>query len=203
VRETPRLDTRTLIRMAASDPPPSMAPVFAVPSAEGATLALGELLREGKPAVTTTPRCAVAIDVFTHDDVLLQRALAHADVPANVRDAFRELIDRHVSRFAEAQRIDAHAATGGARTRGEPYRGGGAPLPSNDFAGFPCGHAMAAANERITKLRARLREAAELDVRLYAVPFLVASIERRREKQQAVVMRRGDGMYVYGLAVEG
>jgi hypothetical protein len=149
--------------------------------------------------VRTTPHCAVAIDVFTHEDVLLQRALAHADVPAIVRDTIRELVDRHVSRFAEAQRIDPHASSAG--RGGDPYRGGGS-LPSNDFAGFPCGYALAEAQDRTAKLRARLRQAADLDVRLYAVPFLVAFIDRDHrggEEEQAVVLRRGDGTYVHDL----
>jgi len=191
-----------MIRMAASDPPPAVAPVFAVPSLEGASLALRTLLKEGRPEVRATAHCAVAIDVFTQEDVLLQRALAHADVPAIVRDTFRELVDLHVSRFAEAQRIDPHASTArGGASAGDPYRGGGS-LPSNDFAGFPCGFAMAAAEERTARLRARLRQAADLDVRLYAVPFLVAFIDRDRwdrKEEQAVVLRRGDGTYVYEL----
>lgn len=189
--------------------PPGPAPVFAVPSLEGATIALRALLRERALSITATPHCAVAIDVFTQDDVLIQRALAHAEVPAVVRNAFREAIDRTVTRFAEAQRIDAGATVSHAHARarvdggasaGDPYRGGF--VPSNDFAGFPCGYALATAKDRTAKLRAGLKGAGDLDVRLYAVPFLVATIVREKwiglaEREELIVLRGGDGTYHY------
>jgi hypothetical protein len=186
--------------MAASDHPPDVKPVFAAPSLEGARLALRALLREGSPEVRATPCCAVAIDVFTLDGVLLQRAIAHADVPAHVRAAFGEVVDRNVSRFAAAQRVDAHAgAMSGGSRGGDPYRGAGS-LPTNELAGFPCGHAMAVAQDRVARLRARLREASDLDVHLYAVPFLLAVIARGKrpsKREEVVVMRREDGTYVF------
>jgi hypothetical protein len=184
-----------------------MQPVFAVPSLEGAKMALKTLLRDGNPNVTATPYCAVAIDVFTRDDVLIQRALAHAEVAPRVRDAFRELIDRTITRFADAQRIDAGANTSyvhpsarhdaGAQT-GDPYRGGF--VPSNEFAGFSCGFALATAQSRTAKLRDGLKGAGDLEVRLYAVPFLLATIVRERwggepDQEEVVVLRREDGTY--------
>lgn len=150
--------------------------------------------------------CAVAIDVFSGRypseeggaDVLIQRAIAHAEVSKDVRDALRELLDRHVSRFAEAQRLDGFSGNRGA----QGYRDGGH-LPSNDFAGFDCGHALASAKDRTAKLRAGLKGADDLDVRLYAVPFLITRIARGRGRQEeAVVMRREDGTYVYELSAE-
>lgn len=190
--------------MAASDHPPESTPIFAAPSLEGAKLALRALLRDGAPDVRSAAHCAVAIDVFTQEGVLLQRAIAHADVPRGVRAAFTELVDRSVSRFAEAQRLDRHAGAADGRSRGGgAYRGGGT-LPSNDFAGFECGFALATAEHRVAGLRARLREASELDVHLYAVPFLVATIlrGRRRKREDAVLMRREDGTYVFELSEE-
>lgn len=165
----------------------SMTPVFAAPSLEGVRLALPELLGK-KQNVACEARCAVAIDVFDVEQVLLQRALAHADVPPKIRDVLRELVDRWVTRFAESQRLDARA---GSRS-GDPYRGGNM-AASNEFAGFDCGHAFAIANARVARLRASLRNADELDIRLYAVPFLVI----RLEDAHAVVMRREDGTYVH------
>lgn len=198
-----------------SDPPPPLsgsspdALVFAPPSIEGATLALRALLREGDPEVRASRQCAVAIDVFNRDLVLIQRSIAHDDVPRAVRDAFRELVDRHVNRFAAAQRIDpgagasfAHPSArrdwGGGAT--DPYRGGF--VPSNDFAGFPCGFASEIARQRTSRLRDGLKGAGDLEVRLYAVPFLVVTIARDRmftgrEVEEAVVMRAEDGAYVY------
>jgi hypothetical protein len=184
-----------------------MEPIFAVPSLEGAKIALRAILREGSPKVTATPHCAVAIDVFTQDDVLIQRALAHAEVTPPVRDAFRELTDRTITRFAAAQRIDAGANTSyqhpsarhdGGAGAGDPYRGGY--VPSNDFAGFSCGYALATAQSRTAKLRAGLKGAGDLDVRLYAVPFLVVTIVRESwlgsaEHEALVVLRREDGTY--------
>lgn len=164
-----------------------MRPVFAAPSIEGARLALPDLLDE-KQRVACEPRCAVAIDVFDVEEVLLQRALAHADVQAKIRDVLRELVDRWVTRFAESQRLDARA---GRNNGGDPYRGGTA--ASNEFAGFDCGYALAVANARVARLQASLRNVAELDVRLYAVPFLVIALE----DAHAVVMRREDGAYVH------
>ena len=79
---------------------------------------------------------------------------------------------------------------------GDAYRGAG-PLPSNDFVGFPCGHALATANDRLGKLRARLREASDLDVQLHAVPFLRIVTARGRKREEAVVMRREDVTYVF------
>lgn len=192
--------------MGTSKPPPAEAPVFAAPSLEGASLALRELLREGRPEVEASAHCAVAIDVFSGryptdeggGDVLIQRAIAHADVSKDARDALRELLDRHVSRFAEAQRLDGFAGRRGA----QGYRDGGH-LPSNDFAGFDCGHALASAKDRTARLRAGLKGAEDLDVRLYAVPFLVARIDRGRgRREEAVVMRREDGAYVYEVCGE-
>ena len=129
----------------------------------------------------------MAIDVFDVEQVLVQRALAHADVKANIRDVLRDLIDRWVTRFAESQRLDARAE----HRNGDPYRGGN--VASNQFAGFDCGYALAVANARVARLHASLRKFAELDVRLYAVPFLVIAIE----DAHAVVMRREDGTYIH------
>src|SRR5687767_14431599 len=103
-----------------------MRPVFAAPSIEGVRLALPDLLGKKQP-VACEARCAVAIDVFDVEEVLLQRALAHADVQANIRDVLRELIDRWVTRFAESQRLDARAE----RRTGDAYRGGN--VASNEF----------------------------------------------------------------------
>jgi hypothetical protein len=163
-----------------------MTPVFAAPSIEGARLALPDLLGK-RQRVACDGRCAVAIDVFDVEQVLLQRALAHADVQPKIRDALRELIDRSVTRFAESQRLDARAE----RRNGDPYRGGN--VAGNEFAGFDCGYALAMANARVARLQASLRNVDALDVRLYAVPFLVIAIE----DAHAVVMRREDGTYVH------
>jgi hypothetical protein len=168
-------------------------PIFAVPSLEGATMALRSLLVEGHPVVTATSCCAVAIDVFSERDVLIQRAIAHAEVEKDVRFALSELLDRHVSRFAEAQRIDAAAANRSA----DPYRGG--MVQSNDFHGFPVGYASSIARDRVAKLRSSLRSADLLEVHLYAVPFLVVEVDRgyRSAKQSSVVLRAPNGAYVY------
>jgi hypothetical protein len=163
-----------------------MRPVFAAPSIEGVRLALPDLLGKRQP-VACMGRCAVAIDVFDVEQVLLQRSLAHAEVQAKVRDALRELVDRCVTRFAESQRVDA----GAERRNGEPYRG--ANVASNQFAGFDCGYALAIANARVARLEASLRNVDDLDVRLYAVPFLIIA----NEDTHAVVMRREDGTYVH------
>jgi hypothetical protein len=171
--------------MSASSPPPSPRAVFAAPSLEGARLALRELLPDGaRPHAT--PQCAVAIEVRNADGILLQRALAHADVPKPVRDALRDLVDRHVARFAEAQALD--------RAQGSAYRGG--IVASNDFAGFPVGYAAAVARDRVASLRARLREAMDLDVRLFAVPFLVVH-GAVGDEEEVVILRKEDGAYVY------
>lgn len=176
----------------------SEGPVFAAPSLEGAARALRDLFRgdgredpEKAPRVKERRACAVAIDVLAADGVLLQRALAHADVPRNVRDAFRELVDRTITRFAESQRLDAMRG-------GDPYRGGA--LASNDFAGFDVGYASAVARDRIAKLRGSLRSSADLDIRLYAVPFLHLVIDRRDPSvpdEEVVVLRAEDGAYVH------
>lgn len=149
-----------------------------------------------KPQVKAQRACAVAIDVLAPDGVLVQRALAHADVPGEVRDAFRELVDRTITRFAEAQRLDAMRG-------GDPYRGG--VLASNDFAGFDIGYASAVARDRIAKLRASLRSAADLDIRLYAVPFLHLVIARGDPSEpddEVVVLRAEDGAYVHEAVVQ-
>jgi hypothetical protein len=190
---------------------PKAAPVFAVPSLEGARIALRKRLNQANLKVTATPHCAVAIDVFTRDEVLIQRALAHAEVSPRVRDAFRELTDRTISRFADAQRIDAGANAsyvhpsarrdGGGGAGGDPYRGGF--VPSNDFAGFACGYALGIAQNRTAKLRDGLKGAGDLEIRLYAVPFLVATIVREGwlgvddYAEEVVVLRRADGAYDY------
>lgn len=182
--------------MSTSDPPTEKS-YFAPPSLEGARLALRPLLQKGEPRVDAKPLCAVAIDVFTEGGVLVQRALAHADVEPKVRDALRELVDRHVTRFAEAQRLDAPGIAW-QRGGGDPYRGSA--VVSNDFAGFDCGHALAVSKARVARLRAGLRNADDLDVHLYAVPFLLARIARGRSheaRQEVVILRRDDGAYVY------
>ena len=163
-----------------------MGPVFAAPSIEGVRLAMPDLLGKRQPVVCEA-RCAVAIDVFDVEQVLLQRALAHADVQPRVRDVLRELVDRWVTRFAESQRLDARAQ----HRNGDPYRGGN--VASNEFAGFDCGYALATANARVARLQSSLRSVDELDIRLYAVPFLVIAID----DAHAVVMRREDGTYVH------
>src|SRR5437868_4296559 len=90
---------------------------FAAPSIEGAKLAL-PLLVDGDPDLQVFKLCAVAIDVFDAEGTLIQRALAHAEVGTEVREGFRELVDRSVTRFADAQDLDvAREASGG------PYRG--------------------------------------------------------------------------------
>jgi hypothetical protein len=164
---------------------------FAAPSLEGAQKALKPLLVEGKPDVDASKHCAVAIDVFNEEGTLIQRALAHPEVPVEIRDAFRELVDRSITRFADAQDLDAtREALGG------PYRGGF--VDSNDFAGFDCGYALAVARGRVAKLRASLKSGDELRVRLFGVPFLVVAI-RRKDTEQAVVLRKDDGTYVFEL----
>lgn len=180
----------------------SEGPVFAAPSLEGAARALRDLFQgdgredeEDAPRVKARRACAVAIDVLAPDGMLVQRALAHADVPGNVRDAFRELVDRTIMRFAESQRLDAIRG-------GDPYRGG--VLASNDFAGFDIGHASAVARDRVAKLRGSLRSAADLDIRLYAVPFLHLVIARRdptMPDDEVVVLRAEDGAYVYEAVI--
>ncbi len=160
---------------------------FTPPSLEGAQLALEEL-DGGK--VDATRHCAVAIDVFNRENILIQRALAHAEVPAPIRDAFRELVDRSITRFADAQDLDARP-----RGAGGPYRGG--MVDSNELAGFDCGYALAVARGRVAKLRASLQSGDDLVVRLFGVPFLVARITRGRSLERAVIMRQEDGGYVY------
>ncbi|MBS2014778.1 MAG: hypothetical protein JST00_17955 [Deltaproteobacteria bacterium] len=172
-------------------------PFFLRPSEEGARLALKSLLVQGGPQVEIASHCAVAIDVYDVEGTLVQRALAHADAPSPVRDAFRELVDRAVSRFAESQRLDAMELA--RRGAADPYRGGFAAAASNEFAGFDCGHALATANTRLAKLRASLRDAASMDIRLYAVPFLHARIVRDDRFEQAVILRKEDGEYAYEL----
>jgi hypothetical protein len=206
-----------------SDPPPPLsgpgpgAAVFAAPSIEGATLALRALLRDGGPEVRASRQCAVAIDVLDRDHVLIQRSIAHDDVPPPVRDALRELVDRHVRRFAAAQRIDPSAAAsfahpsarrdrGGAAGASDPYRGGF--VPNGEFAGFPCGFASETARQRTSRLRDGLKGAGDLEVRHYAVPFLLVTIARdhvlaAREVESAVVMRAEDGTYVYSMTSRG
>ena len=157
-----------------------MTPFFVVPSLEGARLALEDLAFS-----SATTHCAVAIDVFDLEGVLIQRSLAHADVPRGMRDAFRELVDRTVSRFADAQELDRVRAIMAAN----PYRDG--VVASNEFAGFDVGYASAVAHQRVENLKKSLRVDA-LDLRLYAVPFLVA----RAGRTQHVVMRAPDGTYV-------
>lgn len=157
-----------------------MTPFFVVPSLEGARLALEELA-----FTSATNQCAVAIDVFDLEGVLIQRSLAHADVPREMRDAFRELVDRTVTRFADAQDLDRVRAM----MTGNPYREG--VVASNEFAGFDVGYASAVAHQRVDNLRKSLRVDA-LDLRFYAVPFLVA----RAGRTQYVVMRAPDGTYV-------
>lgn len=157
-----------------------MTPIFAVPSLEGARLALEEL------AITSvTTHCAVAIDVFNAEGILIQRSLAHADVPRELRDAFRELVDRTITRFADAQDLER------ARTvlTGSAYRESA--VASNEFAGFDVGYASAVAHRRVDVLKKSLRLDA-LDLRLYAVPFLGA----RAGSKQYAVMRTSDGTYV-------
>jgi len=188
--------------MSQSDPPQEKS-YFAPPSLEGAKLALRSLLQEGAQSVTAKQLGAVAIDVFTEGGVLVQRALAHAEVTPKVRDAVRELVDRHVTRFAEAQRLDAPDGAW-RRGGGDPYRGGGV-VASNDFAGFDCGYALAVSKARVAKLRATLKNADALDVHLYAVPFLLTRIARGRSHDRAeevVILRRDDGTYVYETVSE-
>jgi hypothetical protein len=174
-------------------------PVFAPPSIEGARLALKSLLVQGGPRLDVAQHCAVAIDVYDAEGTLVQRALAHPDVQSPVRDAFRELVDRTIERFAESQRLDAMEMSSAAARRGagDPYRGGPSMLASNDFAGFDCGHSLAVAKARVAKLNASLRNAADMDIRLYGVPFLHARILRGSDFQQAVIMRKEDGEYVF------
>lgn len=159
--------------------------VFAAPSLEGARLALKSLFVEEAEDVKSEGYAAVAIDVFTAEDVLLDRAIAHADVPATVRDAVRELLDRTVTRFAAAQEL------GGARDA--PYRGPAA--SSYEFAGFDCGHALTVARQRVSRLEREMARFAALTVRLYAVPFLVVSMRVRSERSEYVVLRSEDGAY--------
>lgn len=174
-------------------------PLFATPSEEGAKLALKSLLVQGGPRLEVAPYCAVAIDVYDVEGTLVQRALAHPDVQSPVRDAFRELVDRTVNRFAESQRLDSMEMSFAAARRGggDPYRGGPGMAASNDFAGFDCGHALAVAKARLAKLNAGLRNAADMDIRLYAVPYLHVRILRDGDFQQAVIMRKEDGEYVF------
>ena len=128
----------------------------------------------------------------------MQRALAHPDVPEQVRDAFRELVDRTIERFAESQRMDDRER----RAASDPYRGGYGAAASNDFAGFDCGYALAVAKARLAKLNASLRSAADMDVRLYAVPFLHLRIRRGHDTQEVVIMRTEDGEYVFESVAE-
>lgn len=157
-----------------------MTPYFVVPSLEGARLALEDLA-----LTSATTHCAVAMDVFDLEGVLIQRSLAHADVRREVRDAFRELVDRTVTRFADAQELDKVRAL----MAGNPYRDG--VVASNEFAGFDVGYASAVAHQRVHALEKSLR-LDTLEVRYYAVPFLVA----RAGVTHHVVMRAPDGTYV-------
>jgi hypothetical protein len=164
-------------------------PVFAAPSAEGAKLALERPLLRDTSAVAVRGACAVVIDVFNQENILIQRAIAHADEGPEVRAAFAEAIDRNVTLFADAQQLEVISS------RGDPYRGGA--LPTNDFAGFDCGHARAIARDRVARVRAGLRNVADLDIRMYAVPFLVLSCTRDKRRERHVVLRSEDGAYVY------
>jgi hypothetical protein len=164
---------------------------FAPPSLEGARLALKALLVEGKPSVDASKHCAVAIDVFDEEGILIQRALAHPAVPLEIRDAFRELVDRSITRFADAQDLDMTRTSPGG-----PYRGGF--VDSNELVGFDCGYALAVARARVAKLRDGLKSADRLRVRLFGVPFLLVTITRR-ETERAVVLRKNDGSYVFEL----
>jgi len=164
---------------------------FAPPSLEGASLALKELLVEGRPNLLESKQCAVAIDVFNPEGILIQRALAHAAVSMPVRDAFRELVDRAITSFADAQDLDAARAT-----EGGPYRGGF--IDSNEFSGFDCGYALAIARGRVAKLRSSLKSADALVVRLFAIPFLVVDITRESSRE-VVILRKDDGTYVFEL----
>lgn len=176
----------------------AQSPLFAAPSEEGAKLAMKSLLVQGGPHVHTRPCCAIAIDVYDAEGTLVQRALAHPDVPEPVRDAFRELVDRTIERFAESQRMDDRER----RAASDPYRGGYGAAASNDFAGFDCGYALAVAKARLAKLNASLRSAADMDVRLYAVPFLHLRIRRGQDAQEVVIMRTEDGEYVFESVAE-
>ena len=164
---------------------------FAPPSLDGAKLALKKLLVDDNAKVDfCSNHCAVAIDVLDPEGTLIQRALAHPSVPLEIRDAFRELVDRSITRFSDAQDLDRTRASSGG-----PYRESF--VDSNDVTGFDCGYALAVARGRVAKLRASSKSGDALDVRLYAVPFLVVSITRRGETQQAVILRKDDGAYVY------
>jgi hypothetical protein len=165
------------------------APIFAPPSEEGARLALEELF-ERPGAIEILPRCAVVIDVNDPQGTLVQRAIAHADVAREIKRAFAEMIDRNVTHFADAQLLDRIP-----RGQASPYRGGA--VPTNDFAGFDCGFAAATARDRVLRLRDSLRSAAELDVRLYVVPFLLYERARDGDVERIVIMRREDGTYVF------
>ncbi len=180
-------------------PPAPLPPIFAVPSEEGARLALRGLFLHATASID--PLCAVAIDVVDRDGVLIQRTLVLPEAPAPVRDAFREAVDRNVTRFAESQRLDAMEPSPAAALRraggADPYRGGPALAASNEIAGFDCGHAFAVAKARLAKLNATLRSATDMDIRLYAVPFLWARFLRPSEREEAVILRSDDGSYVF------
>ena len=162
-------------------------PVFAPPNEEGARRALPALRARGG-TVEVARHCAVVIDVYDREDVLIQRAIAHADVPKEVKRAFAEVVDRCVSRFSDSQLVDR-------LTRGSagPYRGSA--LATNEIAGFDYGFAAAVARERVTRLRDSLRSGPDLDVRMYAVPFLLSQHVQNGYVERAVIIRRDDGTY--------